>query len=195
MLVFDEAEGLFAERSNDGGSSSRHDNLNIGVLLHHMETFGGVVVAITNRYMQAPQPAPADRRLASPSLHTHARLATPRLAPPARLMGRQVDTAFHRRFKFILEFSMPDAATRAALWRLLVPKDAPTADDVDFDELGQRFVLSGGSIKSAVFRAAVDAALHPEQEKRRLTMEALCASAREETDKSGGDGKPEGMYS
>ena len=158
VLVFDEAEGLFAERAGDSGSTSRHDSMNVGVLLHHMETFGGVCIAITNRYAQ-------------------------------------VDAAFHRRFKFILEFSMPDAATRAALWRLLVPKDAPTADDVDFDELGQRFVLSGGSIKSAVFRAAVDAALHPEQEKRRLTMEALCASAREETDKSGGDGKPEGMYS
>ena len=30
VLVFDEAEGLFAERSNDGGSNSRHDNLNVG---------------------------------------------------------------------------------------------------------------------------------------------------------------------
>ena len=157
VLVFDEAEGLFAERSGDSGSTSRHDSMNVGVLLHHMETFGGVCIAITNRYAQ-------------------------------------VDAAFHRRFKFILEFAMPDATTRAALWRLLVPKDAPTADDVDFAELGQRFVLSGGSIKSAVFRAAVNAALHPEQEKRRLTMEALCASAREEADKAG-DGKPEGMYS
>ena len=54
---------------------------------------------------------------------------------------------------------MPDAATRAALWRLLVPKDAPTDPDVRFDELGARYVLSGGSIKSAVFRAAVEASL------------------------------------
>ena len=84
-MVFDEAEGLFAERSNDGGSNTRHDNLNVGVLLHHMETFSGVVVAITNRYMQ-------------------------------------VDTAFHRRFKFILEFATPDAATRTKLWRKLVPQ-------------------------------------------------------------------------
>ena len=42
--------GLFAERSSEGGSTARHDSMNVGVLLHHMETFGGVVVAITNRY-------------------------------------------------------------------------------------------------------------------------------------------------
>ena len=89
---------------------------------------------------------------------------------------------------------MPDAATRAALWRLLVPKDAPTDPDVRFDELGARYVLSGGSIKSAVFRAAVDAALHPEPEQRKLTMEALCASAREEVEKDG-SAHPEAMYS
>jgi AAA+ superfamily predicted ATPase len=68
----------------------------------------------------------------------------------------QVDTAFHRRFKFILEFSTPDASTRAKLWRQLVPKEAPLEEGVDFDTLGERFELSGGSIKSAVFRAGGD---------------------------------------
>ena len=41
---------LFAQRTSEGGSTSRHDSMNVGVLLHHMENFGGVVVAITNRY-------------------------------------------------------------------------------------------------------------------------------------------------
>ena len=80
VLVFDESEGLFATRTSDGGSTSRHDSMNVGILLHHMEEFSGIVIAITNRY-------------------------------------EQVDTAFHRRFKFILEFPMPDAAARARLWR------------------------------------------------------------------------------
>ena len=157
VLVFDESEGLFASRSNDGGSTSRHDSMNVGVLLHHMETFSGIVVAITNRFVQ-------------------------------------IDTAFHRRFKFILEFPMPDAATRAKLWRQLIPKEAPLAADVDLAALGDGYELSGGSIKSAVFRAAVDAALHPEPEQRKLTMEALCASAREEVEKDG-SARPEAMYS
>ena len=95
VLVFDECEGLFAERSSEGGSTARHDSMNIGVLLHHMETFSGVVVAITNRF-------------------------------------QQIDSAFHRRFKFILEFPTPNAAARGRLWRLLVPKEAPLHADVDF---------------------------------------------------------------
>ena len=52
VLVFDEAEGLFAQRTNEGGSTSRHDSMNVGILLHHMEEFSGIVVAITNRYEQ-----------------------------------------------------------------------------------------------------------------------------------------------
>mmetsp|Transcript_39039 Transcript_39039/g.85799 ORF Transcript_39039/g.85799 Transcript_39039/m.85799 type:complete len:749 (-) Transcript_39039:500-2746(-) len=157
VLVFDEAEGLFAERSNEGGSTSRHDSMNVGVLLHHMETFGGIVVAITNRYAQ-------------------------------------VDTAFHRRFKFILEFPRPDAAARAKLWRLLIPKEAPTKDDVDFGVLGEKFDLTGGAIKSAVFRAAVEASLKTQKEDRIIGMEGLLGAAREEIEKNEGSRRPAGMY-
>ena len=157
VLVFDESEGLFASRSSDGGSTSRHDSMNVGVLLHHMETFSGIVVAITNRFVQ-------------------------------------IDTAFHRRFKFILEFPMPDAATRAKLWRQLIPKEAPLAADVDLAALGDGYELSGGSIKSAVFRAAVEASLQPEEAKRVITMEALHAAAKEEVEKDGDGKRPQGMY-
>ena len=76
--------------------------MNVGVLLHHMEVFGGVVIAITNRY-------------------------------------EQVDTAFHRRFKFILDFPKPDASLRAQLWRNLIPKEAPLEEGVSFDEIASRF--------------------------------------------------------
>ena len=157
MLVFDEAEGLFAQRTNEGGSTSRHDSMNVGILLHHMEEFSGIVVAITNRY-------------------------------------EQVDTAFHRRFKFIMEFPTPDAATRTKLWRMLVPKEAPIAPDVDFNQLGQRFELTGGHVKSAVFRAAVEASLHSDPEKRIITMERLVAAGQDEVDKNLDGKRPAGMY-
>jgi AAA+ superfamily predicted ATPase len=131
--------------------------MNTGVLLHHMEEFSGIAIAITNRYAQ-------------------------------------VDTAFHRRFKFILEFTTPDAPMRAKLWRMHVPAEAPMAPDVNFEELGQRFELSGGHIKSAVFRAAVEASLHADPEKRRITMAALLEAAKDEVGKNT-DGKlPAGMY-
>merc|ERR1712232_793768 len=49
ILVFDEAEGLFGRRSDsDGGSSERHDTVNTGLLLYHLENFGGVVILCTN---------------------------------------------------------------------------------------------------------------------------------------------------
>lgn len=49
LLVFDEAEALFGSRSgNDGGGAGRHDSANVGVLLHRVATYPGVVVAITN---------------------------------------------------------------------------------------------------------------------------------------------------
>jgi SpoVK/Ycf46/Vps4 family AAA+-type ATPase len=47
VLVFDEAEALFGTRAGSG-DASRHDTMNVGLLLHHMETFNGVVMVITN---------------------------------------------------------------------------------------------------------------------------------------------------
>mmetsp|Transcript_55125 Transcript_55125/g.109460 ORF Transcript_55125/g.109460 Transcript_55125/m.109460 type:complete len:1218 (-) Transcript_55125:466-4119(-) len=157
VLVFDEAEGLFAQRTSEGGSTSRHDSMNVGILLHHMEEFSGIAVAITNRYAQ-------------------------------------IDTAFHRRFKFIIEFPTPDTATRSKLWRMLIPEAAPLAPDVNFEELGSRFELSGGHIKSAVFRAAVEASLQSDPEKRMISMPALLAAGQEEADKDGDSKRPAGMY-
>lgn len=49
VLVFDEGEGLFASRnSGTSSSTSRHDNLNVGLLLQHVESFPGVCIVITN---------------------------------------------------------------------------------------------------------------------------------------------------
>lgn len=63
-----------------------------------------------------------------------------------------------RRFKFWISFPKPGADDRGGIWRTLVPPQAPLAADVDFKLLGQRYELTGGEIKSAVFRAAMRAA-------------------------------------
>ena len=73
-------------------------------------------------------------------------------------LDASIDPAFRRRIKFRVEFPMPDAAQRALLWRSMLPPGAPVEAGVDFDELGTRFELSGGSIKNAVLRAAFMAA-------------------------------------
>lgn len=148
ILVFDEAEGIFGSRSNGGdGDSSRHDTMNVGILLHHMETFPGVIVVITN-------------------------------------LKEKIDSAFFRRFKFVLDFTKPTAAERMKLWRLIVPAEAPLAGDVDFDYLARRFEFTGGNIKSAVFRAASRAALRVSHETRRISMEDIKKACEEEAEKS-----------
>jgi SpoVK/Ycf46/Vps4 family AAA+-type ATPase len=49
VLVFDEAEGIFAKRVAGGGSSSdRYANQDTGLLLHHLENFSGIAILTTN---------------------------------------------------------------------------------------------------------------------------------------------------
>jgi len=50
VLVFDEAEGLFGARSTSSESSTdRYANVDVGLLLYHMERYPGVVVLSTNQ--------------------------------------------------------------------------------------------------------------------------------------------------
>lgn len=157
VLVFDEAEGLFGARNTDAADgASRHDTLNVGILLHHLETFTGICVVITN-------------------------------------IRAAIDAAFFRRFSHVVEFPAPDAAMREKLWRAMIPKECPVADDVDLPALARNYALTGGCIKQALLRAARHAALRPEGQ-RRLTQEALRSSCDEERKKDSSSMTPEGIY-
>jgi len=68
------------------------------------------------------------------------------------------DPAFMRRIRFHIEFPAPGAKERALIWRRLIPRQAPLADDVDFDMLGDSLKLTGGHIRNAILRAAFVAA-------------------------------------
>jgi AAA+ superfamily predicted ATPase len=72
-------------------------------------------------------------------------------------LGGAVDPAFRRRFAYDVQFTFPDPEMRAELWRRAIPKTAEVAK-LDFEELGERFELSGGFIKVAAERAAFQAA-------------------------------------
>lgn len=71
-----------------------------------------------------------------------------------------MDKAFLRRFRFLIEFPFPSAQQREALWRQSFPGNVPLANDVDFELLAHRAALAGGSIHnvalSAAFRAAAE---------------------------------------
>ncbi|MGN0412066.1 MAG: ATP-binding protein [Lachnospiraceae bacterium] len=69
-----------------------------------------------------------------------------------------IDPAFFRRMKYIVEFQFPDADTREMLWRTTIPKGTPLADDVDIRFLAERFEFVGGNIKNCILNAAFLAA-------------------------------------
>lgn len=69
-----------------------------------------------------------------------------------------IDPAFFRRMKYIVEFQFPDPDTREMLWRTTIPKDTPLGDDVDIRFLAERFEFVGGNIKNCILNAAFLAA-------------------------------------
>ncbi|MDT3671291.1 MAG: ATP-binding protein [Aromatoleum sp.] len=73
-------------------------------------------------------------------------------------LAKNIDEAFSRRMQFVVEFPMPDVASREALWRRMLPPQAPLAADVDFAFLARQFTLAGGDIRNIVLDAAYQAA-------------------------------------
>lgn len=87
-----------------------------------------------------------------------------------------IDDAFERRLNHKLDFPFPEARDRARIWKRLLPKQAPLADDINFEALGRDFDLAGGNIKNAVIRAAYQAAEH----KTQISMDLLEACGLQE---------------
>lgn len=73
-------------------------------------------------------------------------------------LRKQLDSAFTRRFQMVVEFPRPDAASRAELWRRLLPPRAPLDAAVDPVFLGNAVALTGGGIRNAALHAAYLAA-------------------------------------
>lgn len=64
---------------------------------------------------------------------------------------------FLRRISLALPINKPTADIRAKIWRAVVPRTAPLAEDVDFDRLGQDYDLLPTSIRRAAVSAAAQA--------------------------------------
>ncbi len=71
---------------------------------------------------------------------------------------RNMDDAFLRRLRFIVEFPKPDAEARETIWRQCLPASAPVAKDVNVRLLARRLELTGGNIRQITLRAAFAAA-------------------------------------
>ena len=85
-----------------------------------------------------------------------------------------VDRAFVRRLRFVVQFPFPDTAERRAIWGRAFPEAIPRRD-LDLDALAQ-LVVSGGSIRSIALSAAFSAAgdggaVTPEHVRRAARLE------------------------
>lgn len=138
LLLFDEADSLFAKRTEVKGANDRYANLEVNYLLQRVEAFGGVTVLTTN-------------------------------------LETSIDDALKRRLSSHVVFWKPDVEERIELWKRLLPKTAPKAKDIDFEELADRFhEMSGAHIRNAVLGAAFLAASEDSQ----INQEILERAAR-----------------
>jgi SpoVK/Ycf46/Vps4 family AAA+-type ATPase len=71
---------------------------------------------------------------------------------------KNIDEAFTRRLRFIVEIPFPDRNYRARIWRNIFPAEMPRSKDLEFDFLAGKFEISGGHIKNIALSAAFLAA-------------------------------------
>lgn len=72
-------------------------------------------------------------------------------------LKENIDSAFTRRFQFVVHFPRPGAVERRNLWRAAFPPEAPLGVDVDLETLS-RLDMTGAGIMAAARTAALTAA-------------------------------------
>ncbi|HEX8093004.1 ATP-binding protein [Jatrophihabitans sp.] len=90
-------------------------------------------------------------------------------------LRQNIDAAFIRRMDFVVEFSLPDLASRAALWRLHLPAGT-RCEDVDIEGLARLYPVPGGWVRNVAVAAAFSAAAAGD----RVRPEHLSAAMRRE---------------
>ncbi len=70
---------------------------------------------------------------------------------------KDLDEAFIRRLRYIIDFPLPGVAERERIWRQGFPLQVDVAD-LDFPFLAQQFQLAGGHIRSIIFNACLQSA-------------------------------------
>jgi SpoVK/Ycf46/Vps4 family AAA+-type ATPase len=99
---------------------------------------------------------------------------------------KDLDEAFLRRLRFVIDFPMPEEAQRRALWQQMIPSGVDTAD-VDFNFLARQFQLAGGHIRSIVFNACLQSARTDDgsdhSPSHRLAMPEIVLAVKREFDK------------
>ena len=74
---------------------------------------------------------------------------------------KDLDEAFLRRLRAVIEFPVPGVAERERIWRSAIPPAVDASEALDFGFLAKQFVFAGGHIRSIVFNACLQAADRP----------------------------------
>ncbi len=136
MLFFDEADSMFAKRSEVRDSNDRYANADTAFLLQKLEDFEGIAILATN-YVN------------------------------------NIDDAFKRRIKFMINFVFPTAEVRLRLWKSILPPGARVDEPLDWEFFAERFELSGSNIKEILTNAAYLAASEGVGLKNKHLIEAV----------------------
>jgi len=91
-------------------------------------------------------------------------------------LRQAIDPAFLRRFRFIVDFTVPAVAERLRIWQNAFPEAAPL-DDVDFGVLAQQ-PLTGAAIRNIALASAFQAAAGGGRIDRQLIAAELTAELR-----------------
>jgi hypothetical protein len=98
---------------------------------------------------------------------------------------QDLDPAFVRRLRFVIDFLPPTPVERRALWHRALPPDAPNGepilDEIDWSYLSERLSMTGAEIKST----ALSAAFLAREEGVRIGMRHLLTAAQREMAKQG----------
>ena len=96
-------------------------------------------------------------------------------------LRQNLDQAFTRRIRFMVEFPFPKAEHRLEIWQSMWTKETPLSVDIDFDRIAQKFELAGGSIRNIALAAAFLAASNGQE----VTKNHLLKATRREFQKMG----------
>jgi hypothetical protein len=92
---------------------------------------------------------------------------------------KDLDEAFMRRLRFVVDFPLPEVADRLRMWTRMLPRDVDISK-LDLTFLAERFPLAGGHIRAIVLHASLQAAAEGE---RILTMPVVLRAVHREYEK------------
>lgn len=89
-------------------------------------------------------------------------------------LSQNLDKAFERRISAHVLFEHPSSDQREQIYKLLIDRKTPIANDVNFKDLSERFDFTGGDIKKVILNAARLAA---SSDKKNISMNDFVKSA------------------